>query len=154
VIDPNDDIDVVSTILVLDEDGNTYPGTWEGSNPITIDVPEGTYDIYTDFSVSGGFTNYIIIKELVDISTATTVDIDLTEATNYVSVSAYNENGALLEPGIIDPNTGIPSTIFLRGISIFYLQITGLVIFIIGMPLLKKSRYGIFTSTMSVTVIL
>lgn len=111
--------DAPYAVSVYDEDGNNYRVVMAGTNSASIEVPEGTYDIKADFTVIDGFTNYIVIKELVDVSSGTTVDIDVAEATNYVSIDAYNENGEPLEPGVVNPTTGTLSTIFLDRSIIF-----------------------------------
>lgn len=97
-------------IHIYDESGNATFALWEGTNPVTIGVLPGIYDVLADFN-SGINTRNIVIKELIDASEDTTIDIDVVEAANYVSINTYDENGDFLEPGI-DPGTGQTSFMY------------------------------------------
>ena len=91
-------------IDVFDETGYHDYAFWEGTNPVTINVPPGSYDIVAGFS--SGFTSHIVVKELVDVQENTTIEVDVAEADNYITTAIYNEAGEPLEPGVYDPETG------------------------------------------------
>lgn len=96
-------------IMVYDESGYINFANWQGS-PVTIDVPAGTYDIIVEFTHNSR-QNHIVIKELQEVQTETNVTIDVEEATNYVKIDTYNQNGELLNPGVNNPQTNVPSNI-------------------------------------------
>lgn len=95
------------------------------SNPLSINVPEGTYDIVTQFS-----TGTIVVKEQVSVTAATSVDINIDEATTLVRTSLIDENGDALEPGVYDPatNTVIGGSAEMDFDSTFLFQPMGLVL--------------------------
>ncbi|MCK9616384.1 MAG: T9SS type A sorting domain-containing protein [Lentimicrobiaceae bacterium] len=106
VFDP-DQYEAPWVINVFDETGYMNGAFWEGANPVTINVPPGSYDIYANFT-SGvtSRTSHIVIKELVDVQEETTIEVDVAEADNHITTAIYNETGEPLEPGIYDPGTG------------------------------------------------
>lgn len=95
-------------ILIYDENEGFFPVFWEGINPITIEVPEGEYDVFSEFRdiTTMVLTSHIVVKELVNIADNTTIEINVAEAVNYIASDIYNEEGEPLEPGLFDPNTG------------------------------------------------
>ncbi len=106
-------------LLIYNDAGYMNYAFWEGTNPITMDVPEGTYDIFAEFTTASGKMSYII-KELVTASGDTSVDIEVAEAYNYISVRMLNESGEMLEPGIPNPEADIFSSMCLDR-SFFFL---------------------------------
>lgn len=90
-------------IRIFNESGDVYLAYWEEVNPVTVNVPPGVYDVVTDFS--SGPTKYTIVKELVDVLESSTVELNVAEANNYISINTYDENGNPLEPGVYDENT-------------------------------------------------
>lgn len=108
-------------IKVYDESGYWNFGFWEGANPVTVNVPPGNYDIFAEFiNIPSGGNSYYVIKEQESVQDNTTIEINPAEATNYVSINIYNEDGNLLEPGVLNPETGINSTMFFDR-TIFFL---------------------------------
>lgn len=124
--------DVTLTInLVLNPDDPQLPWTlsvYNGSgfiqhatptgNTVTFSIPAGNYDVFADFSELGT-TSHIVIKELVEVSEDTTIELVATDADNYISVNAYDENGEVLVPGVVNPETGLGSTIVFNRIIRF-----------------------------------
>ncbi len=105
-------------VAFIDEAGqvaNYY--IWEGTNPVVAQLQTGVYDIITFFMES---QNHIVIKENTDIETDMTIDVDVAEASNYISFKTYDENGDILDPGVINPETGAPS--FVNFYSTLYLN--------------------------------
>ncbi|MFA5618787.1 MAG: T9SS type A sorting domain-containing protein [Weeksellaceae bacterium] len=102
IFDENE-FEVPSVVLIYDEIGYPYYAYWEGTNPLTIDVPPGTYDLFADF-VTPQFHSNIVIKELIDVSASTSVNIDVAEAVNHVSLIINDINGNPLEPGVYNPD--------------------------------------------------
>lgn len=104
-------------IMIYDEFGFSdvaFPET----NIIVIDVPEGIYDLAgTFFNFSSG-QDHIIILEQQDIQGNTTLTMDVSDATNYVSYNPLDENGEILNPGLINPITNIPSLVFMERLVI------------------------------------
>jgi len=99
-------------LLIYDETGYMDYAFWNGSNPITMYVPEGTYDIFAEFTHISGKMSYII-KEMINVTGSTSVDIEPAEADNYISVRMRNEEGNVLEPGIFNPGENISSSMCL-----------------------------------------
>ncbi|SMC33003.1 T9SS type A sorting domain-containing protein [Moheibacter sediminis] len=97
-------------VRIFNESGSLYMAYWEEINPITINLPAGVYDIVADFS--SGQTRYTIVKELIDVSESSTVELNVADATNYISINSYIENGEPLEPGVYNENTDSYSMMF------------------------------------------
>lgn len=97
-------------VMVYNESGFFQSVMFPEGNIVTFNVPAGNYDLYADFSVPGTIS-HIVIKEQFEVSANTNVELVASDATNYVTVNTYDENGELLGPGIINPETGNPSLI-------------------------------------------
>ena len=106
-------------LLIYDETGYINYAFWEGSNPVTMNLPEGTYDIFAAFTRASGKMSYII-KEMVNVSGGTSVEIDAAEASHSISVRIRDESGEILEPGILNPGENIFSSMCLDR-SFFFL---------------------------------
>ena len=72
---------------------NFQDGSYKGQLPV------GCYDISATFS---GNSTYIVIKELVDIHSDTTIVIDQSTATNHIQITAKKPNGDIFDPSIYD----------------------------------------------------
>ena len=86
--------------MIFDESG--YMRAWTYDNlpaPFVLNIPTGTYDIITEFQPNNASgRSHVVIKELQDIQVDMTLQFNSAEAVNYVSTTAYNENGAILQP--------------------------------------------------------
>lgn len=98
-------------IMVYDEFGNLGFADWQGTNPVILDVLEGTYDIFVEF-IDYSQKSSFIIKEQESVQENTTIEIEAAEATNYVSINIFDQNGNNLEPGVLNSQTGNYSEIF------------------------------------------
>lgn len=96
-------------VTVYNETGYIQYATPTG-NTVTFSVPAGNYDVFADFAEVGTTSN-IVIKELIEVSEDTNIELVAADADNYISLNAYDENGEMLEPGVIDPETGLSSFI-------------------------------------------
>lgn len=90
-------------IYIYDENGFRTFAFAFGANTATINLPPGTYDIFSNFKK--GATDYFVIKESMEIHDNITIEVSVTEAVNYISSLAFNETGEILEPGIYNPET-------------------------------------------------
>ena len=88
----------VSAVLIFDESGYMQVANWNGTNPIVASVPDGTYDIVTEFQPLNSSKSHIVVKEQQSIQGNTTLQLNSTDASNYVSITTYNEDGEVLEP--------------------------------------------------------
>lgn len=77
-----------------------------GGHSAVFTVPAGTYDIVS-FSreESTDYQSYVI-KEQISVNANTVINIDLTEADNFINIKFQNTNGDDIAPGEIDPVTG------------------------------------------------
>jgi len=110
-------------ILIYDESGYINFGFYQGPDPIEISVPEGVYDVQAVFINTSSGRNHVIIKEQQNISENTTISLNPNEADNYVSINALDENGEILQPGVVNTNTGLPALVLFDCIIKF--NITG-----------------------------
>ena len=94
-----------STIIIYNEEGYRSSSSWNGQSPITVNVPIGIYDLFVHFNRIDG-TDYIVIKEKINIEESQSLNIDVSEAKNHITSELLNENGALLRPGVLDTNSG------------------------------------------------
>lgn len=88
----------VSSVLIFNESGYMRTANWNGTNPMVVNVPDGIYDIMTEFQPLNSGKSRIVIKELQSVQGSTTVQLNTADAVNYVSITTYNENGEILEP--------------------------------------------------------
>ena len=65
----------------------------------TSQIPVGCYDIAATFD---GNAHYIVIKELVDIHSDTTIILDQSTATNHIEITAKKPNGDIFDPSVYD----------------------------------------------------
>ena len=72
---------------------HSQDGTYSGQLPV------GCYDISATFH---GDATYIVIKELVDIHSDTTIILDQGTATNHIEITAKKPNGEIFDPSIYD----------------------------------------------------
>lgn len=92
------------SIAVMDENGFFYEDFFSGEDSKNLSVSPGNYDILIqsyiieDGDISG---NSYFVKELIEVNADKSVVIDLADSQNRISAEIYNENGELLEPGII-----------------------------------------------------
>ncbi len=94
-------------ISALREDGSDEFAFWENMNPVSLELPEGTYDIIAHFIDDSSQRSHIVIKELTNVSSQNSqISIDVEEATNFISTDILSEEGEPLRPGILDYNTG------------------------------------------------
>lgn len=99
-------------VLIYDEFGFVQFEMWQGSNTIPVDLPAGTYDIQVEFIPLFGGPPHLIIKEEQIVQENTTVELNPAEAVNFVSITTLDENGNVLTPGVANPTTGSPSTMY------------------------------------------
>ncbi|HLW33166.1 MAG TPA: T9SS type A sorting domain-containing protein [Aequorivita sp.] len=88
----------VSSVLIFNESGYMRNANWNGTNPIVVNLPDGTYDIMTEFQPLNSDMSHIVIKEQQNVQGNTTVQLNKTDAVNYVDITTYDENGEILEP--------------------------------------------------------
>jgi len=117
----------IALTLILNYDNNVYSSPYinvvnkqkdyeiwyEGKDTITQLVEAGTYDIISEFFVSGETGAYAyVVKELVDISADTVIAIKAADAKNHIITEIYNEKGELTEPGeLINDTTFVSGNI-------------------------------------------
>lgn len=104
IYDTNEYQDII--ILLVSETGDIEYVELLESHQAFIDIPAGTYDIICQFQ---GTQEHFVVKELIDITDNFTIDVDVAESSNYVSTKLYDENGNILEPGVTNTETGLPS---------------------------------------------
>lgn len=102
------------SIVLLDESGNVQYANWEGDDNVSVQIPEGTYDIMVQYDDFIENHSRFIVKELQTISEGTNIDIDVNEANHYISLKSVDETGSELLPGVSNPTTGVASKIFLN----------------------------------------
>lgn len=102
--------EVFGMIMIYDEFG-FIDAIFPTANIVNMDIPEGTYDLYTVFSNLSSGQHHMIILEQQNIQGNTTLTMDVSDAINYISFNPIDENGLTLNPGVINPNTGNPSFI-------------------------------------------
>jgi hypothetical protein len=90
----------VSAVLIFNEAGYMQVVNWSGTKNFVVNVPDGTYDIMTEFQAfqSGNAHTHIVIKEQQSIQGNTSLQLNTADAVNYVSITTYDENGNILEP--------------------------------------------------------
>ena len=64
------------------------------SNTVTASIPVGKYDMHAMFK-GKPVGNYIVFKENVEINGDTTLNFDMSEATEPIRFKAYDDNGTL-----------------------------------------------------------
>ncbi len=65
-------------------------------------IPIGCYDIETEFISNVHESTYIVIHELVDIQSDTTIVIDQSTATNHMEIISKRPDGVVFDPNIYD----------------------------------------------------
>ncbi len=90
----------VSSILIFNETGYLQTFTYNDfTNPLLVSIPIGIYDIITEFQpLDDSDKIRIVIKEQQNLQSNSTLQIAATEAINYISTTAYDENGNILQP--------------------------------------------------------
>lgn len=106
-------------VMVYNESGYMNYGFWTGSGPISLEVPGGTYDYFTQFYDITTGKIHMIVKEQKNTDVGTTIDINPDEAMNLVSTKLLDENGEPLQPGILNSETGGYSAINYTRINYF-----------------------------------
>lgn len=96
-------------IMIFNELGYSGDAFYEGFNQINIQVPEGNYDIMTEFVSLISGASHIVIKEQEAVMGDTEISLNPNDADNYIAIIALDENGEMLQPGIENPNNGAPS---------------------------------------------
>lgn len=103
-----------SYIIVQNESGHYDIGVWQGSNPLVFNVPDGeSYDVFIPFNNQITNQRHIVVKELVAVGGNTTINANVTEAQNYISLDIYDEIGTAIKPGIPNPQNGAISKVSL-----------------------------------------
>lgn len=105
------------SVIIYDEFSNVHFAHWQGVNPMIIELPAGTYDMLTDFRKSEH--TYYVIKEEVSVQEDATITFNPLEADNYISITTYDENGDILQPGTVNPTTGNPSILLVDNLIYF-----------------------------------
>ena len=96
----------VVTLLNSDMYANYFTSEWGSNQVICTDVPIGTYDFETESSDLFGAV-CCFVKEQVNITSDTTIVLDLNGATNRVEANMYKPDGTLCTVPVIDfYNTG------------------------------------------------
>ena len=104
--------DAPMMIFISDESGYVNFAEYEGVNPISIQVPEGTYDITAEFvNIHSGRT-HLIIKEQQNTTENEIISINPIDADNYISINALDDNGEILQPGVENSDSGLSSEVF------------------------------------------
>lgn len=91
-------------IYVYNEEGYMNVAFYQGNDEISMNVPAGEYDVFAEFKHVSNRATYVV-KEHMNISEGTVVDINPTESTNYISIKTVDQNGQPLNPGIHYPET-------------------------------------------------
>lgn len=138
-------------IMIYNEFGfieSVYPET----NSIIINVPEGTYDLTGTFYNISSQQDHVIILEEQNIQGNTTLTMDVSDATNYVSFNPLDENGEILDPGIINPLTNMPSLVSMDKLIILETEngnITFGASYFLGMPFEAEPIYNYYINNIS-----
>ncbi len=98
-----------AAIEIYDESGHRTSAYFIGENPVTVEVPQGTYDVFCRFYDMISGRSAMVIKEQQNISEDITITMNSDEATNHVSINTYDENGQPLEPGVYNPEIELNS---------------------------------------------
>ena len=84
----------ISLVMIYDQSGYMYTADYSSvTNPLVLSVPDGTYDIMTEFKPLNSGKSHIIIKEQQSVEGNTTVQMNPTAAVNFVTTTGYDENG-------------------------------------------------------------
>ena len=84
VLDP-DNPQLPWAVSVYNESGFFQSVMLPTTNSVTFNVPPGTYDVLADFAALET-TSHIVIKELIEVSGDTTLELIAEEADNYISI--------------------------------------------------------------------
>lgn len=79
----------------------------------TRQIPVGCYDISATFD---GSSKYIVIKELVDIHSDTTIILDQSTATNHIEIIPRKPDGNIFDPSFYDLSGNIDVGVFMSTI--------------------------------------
>lgn len=88
----------VTSVSIFNESGYMKTVNWNGINPIATNIPDGIYDIVTEFQPLDSNKSHLVVKEQQSVQGNTNIQISSTDAVNYVSITTYDENGEILEP--------------------------------------------------------
>lgn len=93
-------------IFIYNEEGFLDFAFYEGSNTISMDLPPGKYDFFTEFRHVSNRT-VIVIKEEQILDQSTVLDFKPAESTNLIKLRTLDQNGEPLNPGVYytDTNT-------------------------------------------------
>lgn len=97
-LDFNPDDYFPNLIIVVDESGYLDTAYWEGTNPLTLSVPTGEYDLIVSSILNAPNQYSFVIKEQQNITEDTEFTIQLAEAQNYIQMHFLDENGDDLKP--------------------------------------------------------
>src|SRR5690554_5683822 len=126
----------VMSVLIFNESGYMQTANYNGTNPIVVNIPDGTYDIMTEFQAleSGNSYSHIVIKEQQSVQGNTSLELNTADAVNYVSITTFNENG-----GILEPEAGAGGYIFFDR----YLHFNPINLVIIGDYYIETDPFGV-----------
>lgn len=101
----------LSSIAIYNTDTfkNATPRDEVDLNNIPVSIAPGTYDVLISMwnrnEISGNSDGLVmVIKELVDITSDTTLPINFAEANNHIVINTYNAEGELFVPDIMAQN--------------------------------------------------
>lgn len=91
----------ISSVSIYNESGYTHSWTYNDvTNPVVIAVPLGIYDIITEFKpVLDSGKSHFVVQEQQSVQANTNVQMNPNAAVNYISIAAYDENGAAFVGG-------------------------------------------------------
>ena len=90
----------ISSVMIYDESGYMHAADYYSvTNPFAISVPDGTYDILTEFKPLNAGKSHFIIKEQQSVQGNTTVQMNSAAAINYITTTGYDENGETFQLG-------------------------------------------------------
>lgn len=86
----------ISSFLIFSESGYSYAADYSTlSNPLILNIPNGTYEVITTFNPINPGQTHIVIKEQQNIQGNISIAVNMSEAINHFSTTVYNENGDL-----------------------------------------------------------
>lgn len=84
--------------IIVNESGYLDVAYWEGTNPITLTVPSGEYDLIVASTINATNQFSFVIKEQQLFTEDTALTIQLAEAQNYIQMHFLDEAGDDLKP--------------------------------------------------------
>lgn len=97
-LDFDPDIYFAPFTIIVDESGYLDVAYWEGTNPITLTVPAGEYDVIVASTINATSQFSFVIKEQQQFTGDTELAIQLAEAQNYIQMRFLDEAGEDLKP--------------------------------------------------------